>query len=44
MTWAVDRGIISGASNGGALTLDPQRGATRAEMAAILKAFCEKIS
>jgi len=43
MTWAVDRGIISGASNGGTLTLDPQRGATRAEMATMLKAFCEKI-
>lgn len=43
MTWAVDRGIISGAANGGTLTLDPQRGATRAEMAAILKAFCEKV-
>lgn len=43
MTWAVDRGIISGAANGGALTLDPQRGATRAEMAAMLKSFCEKI-
>lgn len=43
MTWAVDRGIISGAANGGRLTLDPQRGATRAEMAVMLKAFCEKI-
>ena len=43
MTWAVDRGIISGAANGGTLTLDPQRGATRAEMATMLKAFCEKI-
>lgn len=43
MAWAVDRGIISGAENGGVLTLDPQRGATRAEMAAMLRAFCEKI-
>ena len=43
MAWAVDQGIISGAANGGTLTLDPQRGATRAEMATMLKAFCEKI-
>lgn len=43
MAWAVDRGIISGAENGGVLTLDPQRGATRAEMAVMLQAFCEKI-
>ena len=43
MSWAVSQGIISGAANNGALTLDPQRGATRAEMATMLQAFCEKI-
>lgn len=43
MSWAVDRGIISGAANGGVITLDPQRGATRAEMASMLRVFCEKI-
>lgn len=43
MSWAVEQGIISGAANGGSLTLDPQRGATRAEMATMLRAFCEKV-
>lgn len=43
MAWAVDQGIVSGAANGGVLTLDPQRGASRAEMATMLRAFCEKI-
>lgn len=43
MSWAVRQGIISGAANGGVLTLDPQRGATRAEMASMLRVFCEKI-
>ena len=43
MSWAVAQGVISGASNGGRLTLDPQRGATRAEMATMLRAFCEKL-
>lgn len=43
MAWAVDRGIVSGAANGGVLTLDPQRGASRSEMAAMLRSFCEKI-
>ena len=43
MSWAVDRGIVSGAANGGVLTLDPQRGASRGEMAAMLRSFCEKI-
>ena len=43
MSWAVGQGIIGGASNGGKLTLDPQRGASRAEMAVMLRAFCEKI-
>lgn len=43
LAWAVDRGIISGAANGGVRTLDPQRGASRAEMAVMLRSFCEKI-
>lgn len=43
MAWAVERGIISGASNNGVLTLNPQRGASRAEMASMLRVFCEKI-
>lgn len=43
MSWAVENGIISGVRNGGALTLEPGRSATRAEMATMLRAFCEKI-
>ena len=43
MSWAVGQGIVSGADNGGRLTLEPQRGASRAEMATMLRAFCEKI-
>ncbi|MGO5061797.1 S-layer homology domain-containing protein [Lawsonibacter sp. LCP25S3_F5] len=36
MTWAAYSGIISGRSNG---TVDPQAGATRAEMAVMLQQF-----
>ena len=43
MAWAVENGIISGVSSGGALALEPQRSATRAEMATMLRAFCENI-
>ena len=43
MAWAVDQGIVSGVTNGSVLTLDPQRSATRAEMATMLRAFSEKI-
>ncbi len=43
MAWAVEEGIISGVTSGSALTLDPQRNATRAEMATMLRAFCENI-
>lgn len=43
MAWAVEQGIISGVTSGSALTLDPQRSATRAEMATMLRAFCENI-
>lgn len=43
MSWAVENKIISGVNNGGALTLEPRRSATRAEMATMLRSFCEKI-
>ena len=43
VSWAVENKIISGVNNGGALTLEPKRSATRAEMATMLRAFCEKI-
>lgn len=43
MAWAVEEGIVSGVANGSTLTLDPQRNATRAEMATMLRAFCENI-
>ncbi len=43
MAWAVGQGIVSGVTNGNTLTLDPQRNATRAEMATMLRAFCENI-
>lgn len=43
MAWAVEQGIISGVADGGTLTLAPQRSATRAEMATMLRAFRENI-
>ena len=43
MAWAVEQGIISGVKNGSAVTLEPQRSATRAEMATMLRAFRENI-
>lgn len=43
MAWAVEQGIVSGVTSGGRITLDPQRSATRAEMATMLRAFCENI-
>lgn len=44
MSWAVQQGIVSGVNNGGgSLTLEPRRSATRAEMAAMLQGFREKI-
>lgn len=43
VSWAVEQGIISGVTNGSTLTLDPRRNATRAEMATMLRAFCENI-
>ena len=43
MAWAVEEGIVSGVASGSVLTLEPQRSATRAEMATMLRAFCENI-
>ena len=43
MAWAVENKIVSGVESGGVLTLEPQRSATRAEMATMLRAFCENI-
>ena len=43
MAWAVEQKIVSGVTNGVTLTLEPQRNATRAEMATMLRAFCENI-
>lgn len=43
MSWAVGQGILSGSSVNGVLCLNPQQGASRAEMATMLRAFCEKI-
>lgn len=43
MGWAVENGVIGGVRNGSTLTLEPRRSATRAEMATMLRSFCEKI-
>ena len=43
MAWAVNNGIITGVESGGTLSLEPLRSATRAEMATMLRAFCENI-
>lgn len=42
MSWAVAEGIVSSSSSG-TLTLSPQKNASRAEVAAMLRAFSEKI-
>lgn len=39
--WAVGSGLISGIESIGTKDLAPQGSATRAQMAAILKRFCE---
>ena len=39
MGWAVKNGIISGSKDDGVVVLAPERGLTRAELAAMLKAF-----
>lgn len=43
MSWAVENGVVGGVRNGDTLTLEPRRSATRAEMATMLRSFCEKI-
>lgn len=43
MGWAVENGVVGGVRNGDVLTLEPRRSATRAEMATMLRSFCEKI-
>lgn len=42
MSWAVANGVVSGSSSGGALYLNPQYNANRAEVAAMLRSFAEK--
>ena len=42
MSWAVAEGIVS-SSTAGTLTLSPQKSASRAEVAAMLRAFSDKI-
>ena len=42
LSWAVAEGLISGSSLAGALYLQPQNGATRAQIATILTRFAEK--
>ena len=44
MSWAVSSGVISGADNGGVLTLNPKYNANRSEVAAMLRSFAENIS
>ena len=44
MAWAVAEGVVTGSSDGGVLTLNPQYNANRAEVAAMLRSFGEKIS
>ena len=41
LAWAVDRGLINGVAQGGESWLEPQAGATRAQVATILMRFME---
>lgn len=41
MAWAIENGIIKGTNKG---TLEPEKGATRAEAAAILTRFCRNVA
>ena len=43
MAWAVKEGIITGKTQGSGTVLDPQGITTRAEAAAILQRYCEKL-
>ncbi len=40
MRWAVDAGLVYGMGDG---TLDPGGGTTRAQIAALIMRFCEKV-
>ena len=43
ISWMVMNGVINGTTDGnGAVILDPQGGATRAQIAAMIQRFCEK--
>lgn len=44
MAWAVSQGVVSGSLTNEVLTLNPQYSANRAEVAAMLQSFDEKIS
>lgn len=44
MQWAVAEGLIGGSKEGGKLYLNPQAGATRAQVAAILMRFVENVA
>lgn len=43
MSWAVGQGIVSGSAEGGAMNLNPQHSANRAEVATMLRSFDERI-
>ncbi len=43
MAWAVAQGVVSGSTDGVSMTLNPGHSANRAEVAAMLRAFAEKI-
>ena len=43
VSWAVKTGCLKGESRDGALLLNPQGEATRAEIAAILMRYCEEV-
>ena len=42
LAWAVDRGLINGVAQGGESWLEPQAGATRAQVATILMRFLKQ--
>lgn len=46
MQWAVGTGVITGVINGngsGSVTLNPKGTATRAEAAAMIQKYCQKV-
>ena len=45
LAWAVGADLINGTTNeNGNIVLDPQGSATRAQIAAIIERFCEKVA